>query len=254
MEVTKEEREILKRLLDLANKSYNQNVFTFTDFLSQADIGLFYANEKEFSFVKYEVFGGTDDTERNMIRFGDKEELGYEEPFPIVCLKIKPLIEKFADELSHRDYLGALMNLGIERATLGDILINGKTAYLFANTKIQKFIEDNFDKVKHTSIALEIVENALTIARKEPVEREVMVASLRADIIISKLFNRSRSQTVELFREHKVFVNSRLYENNSGMLKENDMVSVRGYGRFLFEGIDRNTSKGKLMIKVLEYK
>lgn len=75
--------------------------------------------------------GGVDGCERQILRFGDEESLGYDAGFPICCIEIKPLIEKFADALTHRDYLGALMHLGIERSTLGDIMIRDKTAYLF---------------------------------------------------------------------------------------------------------------------------
>ena len=77
---------------------------------------------------KYILFGGCDGTERNIARFGNSEELGYEEDFPIVCLEILPKSEKFAEPLCHRDFLGALMNLGIERKNIGDISVMHKRA------------------------------------------------------------------------------------------------------------------------------
>ena len=66
-----------------------------------------------------------------MVRFGSERMFGYEEPFPISVLRIEPLINKFAEELGHRDYLGAVMNLGMERDVIGDILIRDKSAYMF---------------------------------------------------------------------------------------------------------------------------
>ena len=77
---------------------------------------------------KYTLFGGCDETERNIARFVDSEEPGYEEDFPIVCLEILPKSEKFAEPLCHRDFLGALMNLGIERKNIGDISVMHKRA------------------------------------------------------------------------------------------------------------------------------
>ena len=74
-----------------------------------------YEIKKEISYVPFDVFGGTENCERLMIRFGSEELFGYEEPFPICCLLAEPLIEKFADNFTHRDFLGAIMNLGIER-------------------------------------------------------------------------------------------------------------------------------------------
>ena len=196
------------------------------------------------------VFGGTADCERVMLRCGDEELCGYEEPFPIACVEIAPLIEKFGEELNHRDYLGALMNLGIERATLGDIVINGKRAFLFCAEKMSSYIIAELDKVRHTNVrcapAKEIPKS--TVTRLE--RKAVQVSTARADSIIAKLYNLSRSESVELFRAKKVFVNGRLNENNSGQLKAGDKVSVRGFGRFAFAGVSGETRKGKLNVEV----
>ena len=105
------EELLKKRFRELARKCYQQNQYTFTGFLSLADLSCFYETEKEISYVPYTIWGGSDLCERVMIRFGSEEELGYEEEFPIVCIEVKPLAAKFADELTHRDFLGALMNL-----------------------------------------------------------------------------------------------------------------------------------------------
>lgn len=254
MELSKDNKTTIKRMLDLANKSYTQNMFTFTDFLGEGEQSLFYEAAKDFAFVKYQVFGGIEDAERVMIRFGNKEELGYEEDFPIAIIKISPLLLKFSDDLSHRDYLGALMNLGVERSKMGDILINNKTAYLFCEENIKDFIMDNLDKVKHTNVKLAQVAQVGEIQAKEPESKSVMVSSMRVDAIISKTYNLSRSQCIEYFRQKKVFVNGRLFENNSGIIKAEDMISVRGLGRFKYAGIDRETAKGKYMINIKIYK
>lgn len=248
------DKELIKRMLDLANKSYRQNMFTFTDFLSESELSTFYEHQEGFRFIKYKIFGGYKEAERNIIRYGNGEELGYEEEFPISCIMINPLLDKFAEKLSHRDYLGALMNLGIERGKMGDILIKDKAAYLFCKSEMRDFIIDNLYKVKHTSITLTEVDGSKAVGESKTKLIEISVASLRADVIISAVYNKSRNQSILLFREHKVFVNGRLYENNSGILKESDMVSVRGYGRFRYMGINRSTAKGKYRIEVLIYK
>ena len=89
-----------------------------------------------------------------MIRFGSPEELGYEEDFPIVTLKIAPKSEKFADKLTHRDFLGALMSLGIEREVLGDIVIRDNVGYLFAKEDIAEYIKDSLTEIKHTAVRI----------------------------------------------------------------------------------------------------
>ena len=127
----KEDLLLQKRFVELANRSYTQNMFTFTEFLSLPELDLYYRILPQLIFAGVTVFGGSEGCDRKIIRFGSPDELGYEEPFPIVCITIEPLIEKFGENLNHRDYLGALMNLGIERENLGDIFIKGKTGYVF---------------------------------------------------------------------------------------------------------------------------
>ncbi|MBQ3061777.1 MAG: hypothetical protein IJD02_04975 [Lachnospiraceae bacterium] len=245
-----ESKLLLKHLMDLANKSYNSNIFTFSNYLSEGEIADFLAHRREYEFAGFTIFGGNDDTERNIIRFGNMDELGYEEDFPIACIKVVPVLKKFSDDLGHRDYLGALMNLGIERDKVGDILINDKEAYVYCDDAIKEYIIENLTKIKHTVVKLEYVELSEGKSNKEPVQKQVMVASLRYDIVIAKVYNLSRSQVIELFRERKVFCDGYLLENNSGQLKEGNRVSVRGYGRFRYLGIGRTTVKGKLMIDI----
>lgn len=239
-----------KRLAELADRAYSDSRYLFTDFLSAAELDIYYRMKHEISYVPVTLSGGTADCERVMLRFGSRELCGYEESFPIKCIEIAPLTEKFGEELGHRDYLGALMNLGIERAMLGDIVILGKHAFLFCAEKMAPYIIENLDKVRHTNVrcspAAKIPES--TVTRLE--RKTLQVSAARADSIISKVYNLSRSGSVELFRAKRVFVNGRLSENNSGLLKPDDRVSVRGFGRFGFVGITGATRKGKLNVDI----
>lgn len=249
-----ETEELLKkRLRDLAQKCYQNNQYTFTSFLALADVSCFYEIERELSYVPYTVWGGMDSAERVMIRFGSAEQLGYTEDFPIVCLQIKPLAEKFADQLTHRDFLGALMNLGIERSTLGDILIEDKTAYLFCVESMTDFIIEKLVRVKHTTVLCKVVEEAPELNSRDMQEVKIQASSERIDGVIAKVYKLSRSEAIELFRQKKIFVNGRLCENNSQLLKQSDAVSVRGYGKFEFQGGMGISKKGKLNISILCY-
>lgn len=135
-----EELLFRKRLEELANRSYANQQYLFTGFLSAAELDIYYQMEHELSYASAVLFGGTNDCERVMLRFGSEALCGYEESFPIACVAIVPLLEKFGEVLSHRDYLGALMNLGIERSTLGDIIIEGKHAFLFCTEQMAPYI------------------------------------------------------------------------------------------------------------------
>ena len=250
----KEDILLQKRFVELANRSYTQNMFTFTEFLSLPELDLFYQKEPQLKYAGVTVFGGNLEADRKVIRFGNVEELGYEEPFPIVCIAIEPLIEKFGENLNHRDYLGALMNLGIERENLGDIFIKGKTGYVFCLERIAEFILENLSQVRHTHVKLRILESEEVFVGKEIEEMVVLSASERIDGVIAKVYNLSRSQSIEYFRAKKVYVNSRLCENNSYLLKMGDVISVRGHGKFVYNGVGYQTKKGKLSVKVGIYK
>lgn len=250
----KEDVLLQKRFAELANRSYSQNMYTFTDFLSLPELDLFYQNEPQLKFAGVTVFGGTEEADRKIIRFGNPDELGYEEEFPIVCIVIEPLLEKFGELLNHRDYLGALMNLGIERENLGDIFIKGKTGYVFCLQRIAEYILESLTQVRHTHVKLRILETKEEFIQKEIEQIDVLTASERIDGVVSKIYNFSRSQSVEMFRGKKIYVNSRLCENNSYILKTSDVVSVRGCGKFVYNGVGYETKKGKLSVKIGIYK
>lgn len=242
-----------KRLTELAEKSYRNNQYVFTNFLNLAEMNAFYEIQREISYVPYTAFGGADQCERLMLRFGSEELFGYEEPFPIRCIQAEPLIEKFADDFSHRDFLGAIMNLGIEREVVGDISIRGKCAYIFCTEKMASYIAENLVQVKHTSMRCKVLGETPEVLKPVLEPKEITAASERIDAVIGKLCNLSRSQSVLAFREKKVFVNGRQCENNSYFLKPGDMVSLRGFGKFVYEGIKYETKKGKLCMEVSIY-
>lgn len=243
----------LSRFKDLANRCYQKNIYTYTDFLSLADVALFMEHERDFSFVPSTMYGGMEDAERVMIRFGSEEMLGYDEEFPITTLCIKPLQSKFADDLSHRDFLGSLMNLGIERDVLGDILINEKSAYIFCEDKVADYIIDSLSRVKHTSVMITRVDELPDIMKKEPVETSVQIPSERIDALVAKVYHVSREDSISLFREKKVFVNGRLMENNSGSVKPGDSITVRGFGKFNYKGMTGLSKKGKVNAIIEKY-
>ncbi len=248
-----EELLFRKRLEELANRSYANQQYLFTGFLSAAELDIYYQMEHELSYASAVLFGGTNDCERVMLRFGSEALCGYEESFPIACVAIVPLLEKFGEVLSHRDYLGALMNLGIERSTLGDIIIEGKHAFLFCTEQMAPYILENLDKIKHTNVQCSLAKEIPKSTVVQVERKIVQVGAMRADSIIAKVYHLSRSESLNLFRAKKVFVNGRQTENNSGSLKPEDKVTVRGYGRFCCVNIVGESKKGKLNVEVDVY-
>ena len=250
-EVTEKDlQQLKKRLLELAEKSYDRSIYTYTPFLSLSQQQVFHAIANEVSYAGYTMEGGAPVCERKIIRFGAPENLGYEEAFPIVCLEMQPVMLKFADNLTHRDFLGAIMNLGIERSTVGDIFVQEKSGILFCQESIAPYLLENLHQVKHTNIKCRITDDIAALQTAEPNEVMITVSSVRIDSVIAKLYHISRSQSLDLFHSGRIFVNGIIMENNSYQLKKGDAVTVRGYGKFIYYAPSGETKKGKERISV----
>ncbi|XME01448.1 YlmH/Sll1252 family protein [Lachnospiraceae bacterium C1.1] len=262
-----EVEQFKKRIHELSDTAYTNSQYLFSDFLSEAEISdiLQAAGNAAAAIAEGKcvvtsaypagitLYGGHDDATRRIARFGSMEAFAYEEDFPIRIIHIRPIIEKFADNFSHRDFLGAILNLGIDRRVTGDILTNGTEAYLFCTENIADFIIDNLDKVKHTNVVCELVDESPVSMQPTLKRHSYQISSERIDAIVAAVTNLSRSKAVELFRSKKVFVNSRLEENPSAQISAGSSISIRGFGKMRYEGVDRTTRKGKLNIIVDRY-
>lgn len=246
------ENLLKKRVLEMAKRSYKNSQYLFTDFLSPAELSIC-AEALEKNGMKYQNSGGTEMAERTVIRFGSEEELGYTEEYPISCILIEPNLAKFAEQLSHRDYLGSILNLGIERDVIGDIIIKEKTGYVICLSKMADYIAKNLVKIRHTYVKCRVTDEMPKAL--EPVFENciVSVSSERCDIILAKLYHISRTEALNLFREKKVCVNGRIVESNSKNLKEGDVVSARGYGKFIYRGVLAVNKKDKFRVSVNKY-
>ena len=243
-------QQLKNRLTELAEKSYSRGIYTYTPFLSLTEQQAFYAVEKEISYAGFDMEGGAPDCERKMIRFGNRELLGYEEAYPITALEIVPVQLKFADRLTHRDFLGALMNLGIERGLIGDLFPEDTRCILFCQQSIAPYLTEQLYQVKHTNVRCQVITEKEPLIKKEPEDLVLTAVSTRVDSIVAKLYHISRGKSLELFRTGKIFVNGIAMENSSYQLKKNDTVTVRGYGRFICYGIVGESKKGKERISV----
>ena len=245
--------EIKKRLEDLYRQSYTNNSFVFTRFLSPADAALSFEVAKECA-VK--IWGGAEGCERVMVRFGDAEQMGYEVDFPISVLKISLLHPKYCETLTHRDYLGAIMSLGVERDTIGDIIVKEKTGLVFVCDNIADHICNGIESIRNTTVLCtkcDSTEETEIVPEPELEEVMLIVPSPRIDAIISKLYKLSRSEARNLFTAGMVLINGRNCGNESMIPREKDVFAVRGYGKFIFEGVGENTRKGNVMVRVCRY-
>lgn len=243
--------QLKKRFAELASRSYSRGCYTASDFLTTAEQSVLISTRLEPGCV-FSLEGGYDAAERRMAWFGSEDICGYVQAPPIVCVRIAPAAQKFADALAHRDFLGALMSLGIKREMLGDIIVSENCGYLFCHESIAGYICDNLTSVRRTTVVC-AVSDPPESASAPPEERQLVVSSERADAVISAVYKISRSRSQELFEHGIVFINSRTVTDASHDLKEGDVVSIRGTGRFIYNGIERETKKGRLRASVGVY-
>lgn len=244
---------LLKRINFLVDKAYNSSRYCYTDFLGLSQQEVFLACTDSYNYVENKLIGDqwdNDNRERRIIRFGSTEEFGYEEEIPIMCIKCEPLNKKFSDELSHRDFLGALINLGIERDVIGDIIVAENTAYIFVISRMSQFILDELTRVKRTNVKCNIVNDRPKEVEPKFEEIKLVVSSLRCDGIISKVLKLSRSLSIELFKQKRVFVNGRLIENNSINVKPKDVLVIRGFGKYIVGTEIKDTKKGRISVNI----
>ncbi|MDR0964757.1 MAG: hypothetical protein LBM60_09090 [Clostridium sp.] len=253
MENDKEALIICNHFRDLARQASLKNQYVYSSFLGLREQDLFFRIAREFAEHQYDVFGGVDGAERVMIRFGDVNLIGYNETYPIDCVCVKAKQQKFADDLSHRDFLGALMNLGIERKTIGDIGVREKVAYILCASSVTDLICDELTRVRHTDVHCERCDPQTTYFANQAAQSQVQVSSNRADAVCAKVFNLSRNEAADAFAKGRVFVNGQMTQNNSKLLQPGDKVTVRGFGRFDYECILRETKKEKLVISIRRF-
>ena len=244
---------VIRHIIDLANRSYNNNQYTFTDFLTSGEVADFYTHISEIPPCGIEMFGGYEGAERVVIRFGREEDLGFVEDYPIKCLCIEPVMAKFADELTHRDVLGSIMNLGMEREKLGDIMIKNNQIWVMCLPSMAELIMQELTRIKHTSVKCHIEEKVPDALKPTFEEVQIQAASERIDGVVAKLCKLSRNAASQLFADGKIAVNGRENRNHSYMLKEADVVSVRGYGKFRFIGVVGLTRKDNHIIKIEKF-
>lgn len=249
--MTKEELLLAKRFVDLSRQAEQKDIVLFSDFLNLNELNIFRQGIPEL-YSGYETFGGYELSERQMIAF-IPDALCYAWDYPIACLKITPLNKKFAEILSHRDVLGSLMNLGIERSKLGDILVNEEEIYVFCLENIAGFLMDELTRIRHTVVKCEqIRQDSFTFELKKELV-EGIITSNRLDNVIACVCKTSRSQASQWIKGGKVFLNNRQTLQTTVECKPGELISVRSVGRFRFLDSYGETRKGRLKIQYEKY-
>lgn len=237
---------LLSRLDDLIySSSYGSE--SFMGFLNERECSqaVSYLRSHRVNFTMY---GGYVNATRLYIGINTNECTS---DFPISVLQIK---SKGSKELTHRDFLGSLMGLGIKRECIGDIVtVKSNEAIIFVRDDIAQYIIRELDKVGRESVTVCEYTGDTDSLSNNTEELSLIVTSMRADNFVSACINSSRSEAVSLISSDMVFLNYLQVNKPSQNITEGDIISIRGYGKFIVGEVKGKTKRDRLVIKVLHY-
>ena len=201
-------------------------------------------NSKYFSVDSYGFF---QNAERRMISFNNVYDLSY----PMKILKIKNT-SKFNNP-THKDYLGAIMGLGIKRNKIGDLLLKDNCCYVPICEEIEEFIVNNLTAIGKAPCKIEILEEYVIPPSPEYKEEIILVQSLRIDSIVSKLCRISRGNAQKAINEGRVLVDYNRINDKSKEIESGERITIRGVGKFILGDIIGNSKSGKCRVVIKKY-
>ena len=215
---------------------------TFTDFLNPVQCAAFmHVLAKHTDAVAY---GGYTGAERTMIGFGG-------DSFPITPISVA-YNARFSTPPTHRDYLGAVLGLGLDRSKIGDICLVESGAVLYVSSEICEYITENLQQVGRTTVTTAANQIIAASSENTGQEKRVTVSSLRLDAVLSPALNLSRGKAATLIESDKVFVNWKPAKKTY-QLAPGDNVTVRGLGRITINTEDGRTKKERIVLTVTRH-
>ena len=258
-----EEKDLLiSRCLNAKKKAFDSYMITSAFFISADERGVVSSIEREYnSDILTFYCGGFDEAERTVPVYVPKafgiEDIGeyFSENLddcPLCLIRIRK--DRFSS-LSHRDYLGSLMGLGIKRETVGDIIIGEDYTYVFTLKNISRYICENLTKIGRGTVKCEICSLEDFIYDEGETETVfASVASLRVDSVVSSAFNLSRSNSSLAIKSGLIYINSQQILKNDFVLSEKDKIVLRGKGKVILEEIIGESKKGRIHINIKKFK
>ena len=241
-----EERVLISHVMDLAERCEKAGVTMYSPFLNPREVKLALSRCKGNFFVN--SFGGYEDSERKILAFSATDEIWYD--YPVDAVKIS---SKDGRVFSHRDYLGSVLSLGIKREKIGDIVVEDDFALVFCHRSVGEYICLNLTKVASANVLCEICPVDEVKVERKFSAKNLSVASLRADAVISGAIGKSREVSADLISKGYVQINYEVAKSSSARIKDGDVISVRGFGKMVVETGCETTKKGRIKIIVKQF-
>lgn len=250
-----EERMLLARVLDKLDMAHNRGVPACTPFLSAGERVSVEALLNTSGHPRHLFFGGYEGAERSICAFlpdwQEEEDWGCGEDCPVSCLRCT-----FQEDapLSHRDFLGSILGLGITREKVGDLLVSRGVCDVIVLKEIEDFLLLNLDSAGRTKLKIKPV--ALSdLSPKPPEVRTIKdtVATLRLDAVAATGFSLPRSKAADLISSGKLQLNHRECVKPDKAVAEGDVLSCRGLGKCVVKSAGKLSKKGRIMIELERY-
>ncbi|OCB00311.1 RNA-binding protein [Clostridium beijerinckii] len=225
----------------------DKNITVFGKSFYTPNIWMWFEKNLSSNDLKIESNGLLDDSERRMVSFNNI----YKSPFPMKLIKIEST-SKFSN-LTHRDFLGGILSLGIERNKIGDLLVNNNTCYVPVHEEVEDFIIYNLNRISKVICNVKVVDDFEFLPRVNFEEIVVLVSSLRIDGIVSKIINISRSKAQAMIEQGQVLIDYVKIKDKSYELKGQERITIRGFGKFIVGNSIGNSKSGRIKIIIKKY-
>lgn len=243
----KEEKQIAARVEDMFRLCDKYAAPRFSRFFNEAEAVVAEESARQMGY-NFSFFGGYSDAQRCILGVFPEWCEPEKDEFPIELLRVE---KGYAKQLSHRDYLGTILSLGIERGKIGDILTDDGGAYIFVAEDIADYIARNVTKAANCGIKIKkVVPDENILPKREYEFSDVVAASLRLDAVLAAALNVSRRKSAELIVSGRVNINHKAVSDNSFILKKGDLMSVRGFGRIILDDAGGETRSGRIHIQL----
>lgn len=246
-----EDQILFARIFDRIVGAEQKNIPAVTQFLSPREQVL---TKTMLSPMELCFFGGSDQAERAVCCWlPDYLDDGWlwEEDSPIACIRAV-FYEK--DQLTHRDFLGALMGIGIKRETVGDIYVRSGSCDFFVVREMLPYVMDNFLSAGRTRLQLsEIPFDEILLPEISVRQIKDTVASLRLDSVVGSGFSLARGKASDLIASGKVAVNDLPCLKADKLLQEGDKITARGFGKLILQQVCGRTKKDRISIVIERY-
>lgn len=248
----------IAKVLDKIKFAQTRNKITNTDFLDIYQKNLAQKLLNNLKISNYIFYGGFEEAERTIAIFYSSkfdENIVQKNYNNIMCIIEIILPNELKGRYNHRDYLGGLMKLGIKREKIGDIIVFDEGAHIIILNEISEYTKTSLEELTRFSKSNIQIKNIEQIHIQEinKEDIQIIVSSLRLDNIVSELAKTSRTKAEEIIRAERVLVNFETITKDSKLLKQEDIITIRGKGRFKLLEIIGNTKKGRFIVKVEKY-